>query len=177
MSCGRPSTKKSKERICKDTWKNIAAMRTISRPAVCSHAFTNVKLTDSSRAIHSSATKKLMKKGARAGKTTKPLDPSLAATRISGGASTSDTGCTPGPKYADTLPAMLPRSSACVFTHADADIAPRNTLVDEQLLRISAILGWESAGWYPHYREYANIMGPAGKVWRLTVVYGIERRR
>ena len=87
------------------------------------------------------------------------------------------TYCTLGPKYADTLPAMLPQSSACVFTHADADIASRNILVDEQLLRISAILGWESAGWYPHYREHANIMGPAGKVWRLTVVYGIERRR
>ncbi|OAX78622.1 hypothetical protein ACJ72_07068 [Emergomyces africanus] len=37
-----------------------------------------------------------------------------------------------------------------VFTHSD--LAPRNILVNEG--RITAILDWELAGWYPEYYEY-----------------------
>ena len=55
---------------------------------------------------------------------------------------------------------MLPRSSTSVFTHAD--IAPRNIMVDAQY-RITGIIDWEAAGWYPDYWGYANIMGPAGR--------------
>ena len=53
---------------------------------------------------------------------------------------------------------MLPRSECSVFTHAD--IAPRNVMVDEQNM-VTGILDWESAGWYPDYWEYAQIMRPA----------------
>lgn len=63
-----------------------------------------------------------------------------------------------GQRYAKELPGMLPRSSCSVFTHAD--IAPRNIMVDEHY-RISGIIDWETAGWYPDYWEYANIMRPA----------------
>ncbi|KAL7790756.1 kinase-like protein [Trichoderma ceciliae] len=38
-----------------------------------------------------------------------------------------------------------------VFTHGD--FAPRNILVDEEG-RVTAILDWEEAGWYPEYWEY-----------------------
>ncbi|WEW60771.1 hypothetical protein PRK78_006259 [Emydomyces testavorans] len=63
-----------------------------------------------------------------------------------------------GLRYKDQLPQMLPRSSYTVFTHAD--IAPRNIMVDEKN-RITGILDWEYAGWYPDYWEYAQIMRPA----------------
>lgn len=38
-----------------------------------------------------------------------------------------------------------------VFTHSD--FAPRNILVDESG-KVTAILDWEDAGWYPEYWEY-----------------------
>lgn len=63
-----------------------------------------------------------------------------------------------GRRFESQLPDMLPRSDHSVFTHAD--IAPRNIMVDEQG-RITGILDWEYAGWYPDYWEYAQIMRPA----------------
>lgn len=63
-----------------------------------------------------------------------------------------------GSRFKDRLLDMLPRSERSVFTHAD--IAPRNVMVDEQN-HVTGILDWESAGWYPEYWEYAQIMRPA----------------
>ncbi|KAJ5542128.1 hypothetical protein N7461_008131 [Penicillium sp. DV-2018c] len=63
-----------------------------------------------------------------------------------------------GTRYENSLLDMLPRSERSVFTHAD--IAPRNVMVDEQE-KITGILDWESAGWYPDYWEYAQILRPA----------------
>lgn len=63
-----------------------------------------------------------------------------------------------GRRFESQLPDMLPRSDSSVFTHAD--IAPRNIMVDEQN-KITGILDWEYAGWYPDYWEYAQIMRPA----------------
>ena len=40
------------------------------------------------------------------------------------------------------------------FTHAD--LTPQNILVDENG-RVSSILDWESAGWYPEYWEYTQM--------------------
>jgi serine/threonine protein kinase len=40
------------------------------------------------------------------------------------------------------------------FTHAD--LCPQNILVDDNG-RITAILDWESAGWYPEYWEYTQM--------------------
>ncbi|PYI25818.1 kinase-like protein [Aspergillus indologenus CBS 114.80] len=59
---------------------------------------------------------------------------------------------------ADDLFGMLPRSERTVFTHAD--IAPRNIMVDANN-RITGILDWEHAGWYPEYWEYAQILRSA----------------
>ena len=50
---------------------------------------------------------------------------------------------------------LLPHSSVSVFTHGD--IAPRNIIVDENC-RITALLDWESSGWFPDYWEYAQMM-------------------
>lgn len=63
-----------------------------------------------------------------------------------------------GRRFEHQLPDMLPRSNSSVFTHAD--IAPRNIMIDEQN-KITGILDWEWAGWYPDYWEYAQIMRPA----------------
>jgi hypothetical protein len=60
-----------------------------------------------------------------------------------------------GTRYDNELPDMLPRSERSVFTHAD--IAPRNVMVDDQN-KVTGILDWEWAGWYPDYWEYAQIM-------------------
>ena len=55
---------------------------------------------------------------------------------------------------------MLPRAREAVFTHGD--IAPRNILVSNDLEKtVLGIVGWESAGWYPAYWEYANMMKPS----------------
>jgi hypothetical protein len=51
--------------------------------------------------------------------------------------------------------AMLPRSRTSVFTHGN--IGPRSLIVDEDC-HISAVLGWESSGWFPDYWEYAQMM-------------------
>lgn len=40
------------------------------------------------------------------------------------------------------------------FTHGH--LCPRNIMIDEQG-RITAIVGWESAGWYPEYWEYVQL--------------------
>lgn len=69
-----------------------------------------------------------------------------------------------GERYADKLLSMLPQSKVSLFTHGD--VAPRNILVDESC-RITGIVDWELAGWYPEYWEYANIMKPSrDKDWQ-----------
>ena len=62
-----------------------------------------------------------------------------------------------GLRYADSLLSMLPQSKVSLFTHGD--VAPRNIMVDKDY-RITGIIDWELAGWYPEYWEYANIMKP-----------------
>jgi hypothetical protein len=65
-----------------------------------------------------------------------------------------------GRRYEKELPEMLPRTCEAVFTHSD--IAPRNILVGNDLENpVIGIVDWESAGWYPVYWEYANMMRPS----------------
>ncbi|KAL1891911.1 hypothetical protein Cpir12675_004770 [Ceratocystis pirilliformis] len=52
----------------------------------------------------------------------------------------------------------LPHCEKEVLTHGD--LAPRNILVDPDTALITAILDWESAGWYPDYWEWAKILNP-----------------
>ncbi|MCJ1467407.1 hypothetical protein MMC07_006031 [Pseudocyphellaria aurata] len=56
----------------------------------------------------------------------------------------------------DTLLVTLPHSDNSVFTHGE--MAPRNIMVDRSSGRVSGVVDWELAGWYPDYWEYANIM-------------------
>ena len=73
-----------------------------------------------------------------------------------------------GLTYRDSgdLPESLPRSSTSVFTRGD--IAPRNIIVDENC-RITALLDWEGAGWFPDYWEYTQMLkfcGPLEHEWQ-----------
>lgn len=56
---------------------------------------------------------------------------------------------------------MLPRSDVSVFTHGD--IHPRNILVEQDTekgsgVRITGLVDFESAGFYPDYWEYSEMM-------------------
>jgi hypothetical protein len=65
-----------------------------------------------------------------------------------------------GRRYEKELPEMLPQTYEAVFTHGD--IAPRNILVGNDLENpVIGVRDWESAGWYPPYWEYANMMKPS----------------
>lgn len=51
----------------------------------------------------------------------------------------------------------LPRSDRAVFTHGD--INPRNIMIEGgDRPSVSGIFDWQTAGWYPVWWEYANIM-------------------
>ena len=50
---------------------------------------------------------------------------------------------------------IFPRSYTSVFTHGD--IGARNIIVDESG-HITALLDWESSGWFPDYWEFAQMM-------------------
>jgi Phosphotransferase enzyme family len=134
-----------KQRVCQDTWDIITKIRKIPRPPKYQRLFQCTADGSTSK------------------------DPLLEDLKEPPRPLLNDTALREriyerylhyaGRRYAKQLPDMLPRSSSSVFTHGD--IAPRNIMVDKDL-HITGILDWERAGWYPHYWEYANIMGPAG---------------
>ncbi len=134
----------TKRRLCANTWSFITKIREIDRPPECSRAF---QCSADGSTTHDPLIKDLEK----------PPRPTLSddALRVRTHERQLHYG---GQRYAEELPNMLPRSSSSVFTHAD--IAPRNIMVDEQY-RITGIIDWEAAGWYPDYWGYANIMRPA----------------
>ncbi|OTB19257.1 hypothetical protein K445DRAFT_305645 [Daldinia sp. EC12] len=51
-----------------------------------------------------------------------------------------------------------------VFTHGDINL--RNVLVDEKSGRLSGIVDWETAGWYPDYWEYTKAHFATKLKWR-----------
>jgi len=67
-----------------------------------------------------------------------------------------------------------------VFTHADFNM--RNILVDPRTRRLSGIVDWENAGWYPEYWEYTKAYFITKLWWRWlaimdSVFHGKERYR
>lgn len=139
---------KTKRRVCSETWDIIAKLRCIPKPPELQHLF--LCLAD----------------GSPCGQ-----DPLVAGTHCfsSPGPLINDDAVRAriykcyyeanGRKYENELPSMLPRSTTSVFSHAD--IAPYNIMFDEKSLKITGIIDWERAGWYPDYWEYSTIMKPS----------------
>lgn len=134
----------TKGRLCRDTWDIIAQIRKIHRPPEYQHFF---QCSADGSATHDPLIEDL-KKPPRPILNDTVLRERIYERYLYYG----------GQRYANELSDMLPHSSSSVFTHAD--IAPRNIMVDD-CYHITGIIDWERAGWYPHYWEYANIMGPA----------------
>ena len=138
---------KTKKHVCSETWAMIAKLQRIQKPPELQHLF--LCLADGSPCVN---------------------DPLVAGNCCisSPGTLLNDDAVRAriyecyyeenGRKYENELPDMLPRSNASVFAHAD--IAPYNIMVDEKSLKINGIIDWETAGWYPDYWEYSNIMKP-----------------
>ena len=134
----------SKRRICTDIWNIAAQLRQIPRPTALEHLFQcgadgspsiDVPLRDPDGSPFPIET-----------------DEELRARiyerylHFNGGS------------YPENLRDRLPRSSTSTFTHGD--LCPRNIMVDSSG-RITGVLDWENAGWYPDYWEYANILKPS----------------
>lgn len=133
----------SKDRVCQDIWDLIAKIRNIPRPDDLGPGLY--------RTVDRSPSRDPLL-GSNNDVTPRDLDDDGLRSRIytryvaSNGLSYRD-----GEQVSD----MLPRSNLSVFTHGD--IGPRNIIVDE-LGRITALLDWESSGWYPDYWEYMQMM-------------------
>ncbi|KAI8963630.1 kinase-like protein [Daldinia sp. FL1419] len=63
------------------------------------------------------------------------------------------------------IPEVIHRNGhKIVFTHGDINL--RNVLVDERSGRLSGIVDWETAGWYPDYWEYTKAHYAIKFKWR-----------
>ena len=58
-----------------------------------------------------------------------------------------------GPEYVEELFSCFPTDAQVHFTHGD--LLPRNILVDGS--KITAIIDWETAGYYPEFWEYCRM--------------------
>ncbi|KAL1847948.1 hypothetical protein Plec18170_008362 [Paecilomyces lecythidis] len=134
----------AKESICLQTWEFIARLRTIPRP-------------DNLEGLYQCLADGSPSRDAMLADLENPPRPLMNDSELRARIYERYLHCG-GRRYEHELPDMLPRSEHSVFTHAD--IAPRNIMVDEQN-KVTGILDWEWAGWYPDYWEYAQIMRPA----------------
>lgn len=135
------STKKS---ICEEIWSLIAKLRQIPQPDELRHLYLCLADGSVSRDV-------LIKNFEGFSKPL--LNDSAVRDRIL----QCYLHCN-GRRYANELLEMLPRSEHSVFTHGD--ISPKNLMIDENH-HITGIIDWETAGWYPDYWEYINIMAPS----------------
>lgn len=152
----------NKERLCHEIWSMIRQWRQIPRPHDLAHLYQC--LADGSAATRDPLLKDLEDPPRSLG--------SDEALRVRIHQRYLHYN---GRLYEDTLPSMLPRSNASVFTHGD--VAPRNIMVD-QSGHITGIIDWELAGWYRDYWEYANIMKPSMDVdWQGWMDRTAEEKR
>lgn len=78
----------------------------------------------------------------------------------------------PRPELAAEYRRQLPDDSAIVFAHAD--VSWENILVDSASGRVTGILGWENAGFWPEWWEYRKaVYGARSKPWWMEIVKNI----
>jgi hypothetical protein len=133
----------SKSRVCQDIWDLVAKIRTISRPDDLGPELY--------RTVDGSPSRDPLL-GSSSDIPPRDLDDDTLRNRIYTRFVDSN-----GLSYHDSqdLLDLLPRSRVSVFTHGD--IGPRNIIVDESG-SITALLDWESSGWFPDYWEFAQMM-------------------
>lgn len=134
----------TKERICRDIWDIVAQLRQIPRPSALNSVYQCG--ADGSPSID------VLLKDLDDNPSPIRTDEALRARILE-----RYLYCNGG-SYPENLEERLPRSSTSVFTHGD--LAPRNIMVDISG-RITGVLDWENAGWFPEYWEYANIQKPS----------------
>ena len=133
----------TKDRICQDIWNLIAQIRTIPRPDDLDP--TLYRTVDGSPSLDPLL-------GDHNDVAPRDLSDETLRNRIY-----SRFVVHHGLSYRDTqdIRDILPRSNTSVFTHGD--IGARNIIVDENC-KITAVLDWESSGWFPDYWEFAQMM-------------------
>ncbi|KAL2753374.1 hypothetical protein ACRALDRAFT_1065313 [Sodiomyces alcalophilus JCM 7366] len=135
--------KTSKDRICQEIWDLVAQIRTIPRPDDLGPGLY--------RTVDGSPSRDPLL-GDNNDIPPRDLDDDTLRDRIYSRYVASN-----GLSYRDIedIPGILPRSNISVFAHGD--IGPRNIIVDENC-HITALLDWESSGWFPDYWEFAQMM-------------------
>ncbi|KND87134.1 hypothetical protein TOPH_08214 [Tolypocladium ophioglossoides CBS 100239] len=132
-----------KDRVCQDIWDLVAQIRTIPRPHDLGPGLY--------RTVDGSPSRDPLL-GSSDDVSPRNLDDDTLRDRIYSRYVASN-----GLSYRDNedMPEILPRSNISVFAHGD--IGPRNIIVDENY-HITALLDWESSGWFPDYWEFAQMM-------------------
>ncbi|OIW25960.1 kinase-like protein [Coniochaeta ligniaria NRRL 30616] len=165
----------TKERICHDTWRMIAKIRQVPRPGSLDRS-AYYSTVDGSPIHHPML-----------GDYNDPC-PKLTDDEAFRARANARYVKHNGLSYADgkDLPKMLPRSKCSVFTHGD--IHPGNIFLNDSY-QIVGLVDWESAGFFPDYWEYSQMMRPmhdsndewqefmrrsSPKEWDVT---GIEKAR
>lgn len=140
----------AKERVCRDTWALVAKLREIPRPENPDGAFY-LGADGSSNMMQS-----LLADGHEGYppmKTDEDLRKRIWGRYVEANGLSYPEG--------ETAYDKLPRSDVSVFTHRD--IHPGNIPVEQDAegssgVCITALLDFESSGWYPDYWEFAEIM-------------------
>lgn len=145
----------ARDAICSQVWELVAELRKIPRPASIAHLFQSSADGSPSQDVLLAIPRFLDEKTELRPTTLDLRSDDELRSRIFHNYLLAN-----GRRHEHDLLDMLPRSSLSVFTHAD--LAPRNLMVDLEAHppRVSGLLDWENAGWYPPYWELANILAP-----------------
>lgn len=140
----------AKERVCRDTWAIVEKLREIPRPEMDDGAFY----------LAADGTSKIIQTLVGDEHDTYPpmkTDEDLRARIWERYVKNNGLSYPEG----NGVYEMLPRSEVSVFTHGD--IHPRNILVEQNVeegsgVRITGLIDFESAGFYPDYWEFSEMM-------------------
>ncbi|KAI0803601.1 kinase-like domain-containing protein [Xylaria sp. FL0064] len=135
----------AKENICNELWGFVEQLRRILKPPTLKHLYQC--------GADGSACQDVLLEDLRS-----PPEPLLSDDMLRERINELYLHCNGG-SYGENLMDYLPHSDQSVFTHAD--LAPRNIMVDDRG-KITGLVDWEFAGWYPDYWEYAKIWSQWG---------------
>lgn len=132
----------TKRRICCSIWAVVEELRRIPRHATFNPTVVSAIVSCYQCGADGSPTRDVLLQDLRNPPSPLPTDEALRA-RINERYLHDNSG-----SYGQDLSGMLPHSDVSVFTLGD--MTPRNILIDGTG-RITGIVDWENAGWYPDY--------------------------